>query len=136
MSRARLVITAVTVEKRPVSEVARSYGVARSWIYTLLARYRAEGDAAFEPRSRRPGTSPRAISADTADLIVRLRKELTDQGMDAGPVTIAWHLEHHHRTRVSPATISRHLTRRGLITPEPKKRPKSSLHQIPGRPAQ
>src|ERR1700733_4397533 len=52
MSRARLVITAVTVEKRPVSEVARSYGVARSWIYTLLARYQAEGDAAFEPRSR------------------------------------------------------------------------------------
>jgi hypothetical protein len=43
MSRARLVITAVTIEKRPVSEVARSYGVARSWICTLLARYRAEG---------------------------------------------------------------------------------------------
>ena len=39
MSKARLVITAVTIEKRPVSEVARSYGVARSWIYTLLARY-------------------------------------------------------------------------------------------------
>ena len=126
MSRARLVITAVTVEKRPVSEVARSYGVARSWIYTLLARYQAEGDAAFEPRSRRPRTSPRAISADTADLIVRLRKELTDQGLDAGPVTIAWHLENHHQIRVSPATISRHLTRRGLITPEPRKRPKSS----------
>ena len=33
MSKARLVITAVNVEKRPVSEVARSYGVARSWIY-------------------------------------------------------------------------------------------------------
>ncbi len=46
--------------------------------------------------------------------------------MDAGPVTIAWHLEHHHQARVSPATISRYLARRGLITPEPKKRPKSS----------
>ena len=126
MSRARLVITAVTVEKRPVSEVARSYGVARSWIYTLLARYRAEGEAAFEPRSRRPATSPRAISAGTADLIVRLRKELSDQGLDAGPVTIAWHLEHHHQTRVSPATVSRYLTRRGLVIPEPRKRPKSS----------
>jgi transposase InsO family protein len=126
MSRARLVITAVTVEKRPVSEVARSYGVARSWIYTLLARYQAEGEAAFEPRSRRPKTSPRAISADTADLIVRLRKELTDQGLDAGAVTIAWHLEHGHQMRVSPATISRHLARRGLVTPEPRKRPKSS----------
>ena len=60
MSKARLVITAITVEKRPVSEVAKSYGVARSWVYTLLGRYRAEGEAAFEPQSRRPGTSPRA----------------------------------------------------------------------------
>lgn len=47
MSKARLVITAVIIEKRPVSEVARSYGVARSWIYTLLARYQAEGEAAL-----------------------------------------------------------------------------------------
>ena len=92
MSKARLVITAVTVEKRPVSEVARAYGVARSWVYTLLARYQAEGEAAFEPRSRRPKTSPSAISADTADLIIRLRKELAGQGLDAGPQTIAWHL--------------------------------------------
>ena len=61
MSKARLVITAVIVEKRPVSEVARSYGVARSWIYALLARYQAEGEAAFEPRSRRPKSSPSAI---------------------------------------------------------------------------
>jgi transposase len=50
---ARLVITAVIVEKRPASEVARAYGVARCWIYALLARYRDEGEAAFEPRSRR-----------------------------------------------------------------------------------
>jgi hypothetical protein len=31
MSKARLVIMAVTVEKRPVGAVARSYGVARPW---------------------------------------------------------------------------------------------------------
>ena len=43
MSKARLVITAVTVENRPVAEVARTNGVARSWIYVLKARYRAEG---------------------------------------------------------------------------------------------
>src|SRR5262249_42750161 len=52
-------------------------GVARSWIYPLLQRYRAEGEAAFEPRSRRPRSSPAAISADTAGLIVRLRKACT-----------------------------------------------------------
>jgi hypothetical protein len=76
MSKARLVITAVTIEKRPVSEVARGYGVARSWIYALLARYQAEGEAAFEPRSRRPKTSPAAVSPDVAGLITGLRKEL------------------------------------------------------------
>jgi transposase InsO family protein len=126
MSKARLVITAVIVEKRPVSEVARSYGVARSWICTLLARYRAEGEAAFEPRSRRPKSSPAAISAGTTELIIRLRKELSGQGLDAGPHTIAWHLQHHHQVTVSAATISRYLARRGMVVPEPRKRPRSS----------
>jgi transposase InsO family protein len=126
MSKARLVITAVTVEKRPVSEVARAYGVARSWVYTLLARYAAEGEAAFEPRSRRPKSSPRAIPDATVGVIVGLRKELAGQGLDAGPQTIAWHLHHHHQLRVSPATISRYLTRAGLVVPEPSKRPRSS----------
>jgi transposase InsO family protein len=126
MSKARLVITAVITEKRGVREVARDYGVARSWIYALLARYQAEGEAAFEPRSRRPKSSPRAIAEATAGLIVRLRKELAGQGLDAGPHTICWHLRHHHQLRVSPATISRYLTRAGLVTLEPSKRPKSS----------
>jgi len=45
VSKARLVITAVTVENRPVAEVVADYGVARSWVYELLARYRAEGEA-------------------------------------------------------------------------------------------
>jgi transposase len=126
MSKARLVITAVIVEKRSVSEVARTYGVARSWIYALLARYRAAGEAAFEPRSRRPKNSPTAIPAAAVELIIRIRKELTEEGLDAGPHTIAWQLAHHHQIRVSAATISRYLTRHGLVVPEPKKRPKSS----------
>jgi transposase InsO family protein len=126
MSKARLVITAITVEKRPVSEVVRSYGVARSWICTLLARYESEGEAAFEPRSRRPKTSPSAIRPETVELITRLRKELAGQGLDAGPQTIAWHLDHHHQVKVPAATISRCLARQGLVTPDPSKRPKSS----------
>jgi transposase len=126
MPEARLVITAVTVEKRPVGEVARAYGVARSWIYTLLARYRAEGEAAFEPRSRRPKSSPSAIAGATVALIIELRKELAGQGLDAGPDTIAWHLAHHYQVRVPAATVARYLARHGLVVPEPRKRPKSS----------
>jgi transposase InsO family protein len=126
MSKARLVITAVVTEGRSQGEVARAYGVSQGWVSRMVARYREEGEAAFEPRSRRPKTSPGAIPDATADLIVRLRKELAGQGLDAGPHTIAWHLEHHHQVQVSAATISRHLSRAGLVTPEPRKRPRSS----------
>ena len=126
MSKARLVITAVIVEKRPVGEVAREYQVARSWVYKLLARYRLEGEAAFEPRSRRPASSPSAIGPDAAELIARLRKELDGAGLDAGPHTIAWHLQAHHQLKVSPATVHRCLTRAGLVAPQPRKRPRSS----------
>ena len=50
--------------------MARAYGVSQGWISRLVARYQAEGEAAFEPRSRRPKTSPAAIADRTADLIV------------------------------------------------------------------
>lgn len=126
MSKARLVITAVVVEGRSVSEAAASYGVSRSWAYELVARYRTEGDRALEPRSRRPKNSPRKISDETVELILTQRQELLEAGLDAGAHTIAWHLEHHHDLKVSPATIWRRLRAAGLIEDQPKKRPKSS----------
>jgi transposase InsO family protein len=126
MSKARLVITAVVTEGRTQGEAARAYGVSQGWVSRLVARYRAEGQAAFEPRSRRPNSSPNAISNAAVELIIELRKDLAGQGLDAGPETICWHLQHHHRITVSPATVSRYLARNGLVVPEPRKRPKSS----------
>lgn len=126
MTLNRLLITAVVTEKRPVPEVAATYGVSRSWLYELLARYRSEGEAVFEPRSKRPASNPNAIPAETVELILQLRAKLTATGLDAGPDTICWHLAHHHATVVSRATISRYLTKHGLVIAEPKKRPKSS----------
>ena len=126
MSKTHLFITAVLVEGRSQSQVARDYGVSQSWISRLIARYTLEGDAAFEPRSRRPHTSPTRLPQATIDLIIALRTELTGKGLDAGPHTIAWHLQHHHRLEVSVASISRHLHAAGLIQPSPHKRPKSS----------
>ena len=126
MSKARLVITAVVVEGRSQSAVAREYGVSQSWISRLVARYHAEGEAAFEPRSRRPRTHPTRLSQASIDLIVELRDKLAGEGLDAGPQTIAWHLEHHHGLIVSAASIHRHLRAGGLVTPQPHKRPRSS----------
>jgi transposase InsO family protein len=126
MSKTRLVITAVVVEGRTQGEVARAYGVSQGWISRLVARYRAVGEAAFRPLSRRPIRTPTAIDQRIVGAIVRLRKQLTEQGLDAGPDTIAWHLAHHYATTVSPATVARYLGRARLVTPQPRKRPRSS----------
>ena len=126
MSKNRLIITAVTLEGRSQATVARDYNVSKSWVSKLINRYKQEGEAAFEPRSRRPHTSPRKIPATVIDQIIQLRKHLAGDGLDAGPDTIAWHLTTHHNITISPATISRHLTQAGLVAPEPKKKPKSS----------
>lgn len=129
MSKARLVITAVVVEGRSQSEVARTYGVSQPWVSRLVARYKAEGDAAFEPRSRRPHSSPTAISPEIVETVLRLRKNLTERGLDAGPQTLVWHLER-EQISVSPATISRILTRHGAVVRDPSKRPKSSYRRF------
>ena len=126
MSKARLIITAITIQGLTQAEAARTYNVSTGWVSKLMARWRAEGAAAFEPRSRRPRSSPNALPSATVELILQLRRQLTDKGLDSGAHTIAWHLEHHHRMVVAPATIWRTLKRAGLIIPEPKKRPKSS----------
>ena len=132
MPMAQLIMTAVTVEGRSKSEVARDYGVSRYWVQQLIKRFDAEGVAAFQPRSRRPHASPQAVDADTEEMILRLRKELSKQGLDAGAETIAAHL-----ARQAPdgggrpaipavSTIWRILNRRGFVRPQPQKRPRSS----------
>ena len=127
MSLARLVITAVTVEGRSKSEVARDYGVSRVWVQKLVHRFQAEGEAAFTPRSRRPHSHPHAVSVELEDQIVRLRKTLTRKGLDAGGETIAAHLAAAGCQPVpAVSTIWRILTRRGFVTPQPQKRPRSS----------
>lgn len=125
MSKRRLVVTAVVVEGRTHSDVAAQYGVSRSWVTRLVGRYGIEGDAAFEPRSRRPHSSPTKVDDVVDEHIVNLRVDLASRGLDAGPVTIQWHLERIGHT-VSVSTIRRRLLNAGLIEPAPRKRPKSS----------
>ena len=127
MEKAWYLVQAHLVEGRPVAELAAAHGVHRSWLYKLIARYKAEGRAGLEPRSRRPKRSPTAVAAELEDEIVRLRKQLSEEGLDAGAATIHWHLSRRHDQVPSTSTIWRILKRRGFITPQPRKRPQSSL---------
>jgi transposase len=119
MSMARLVVTAVRAEGRSISAVARDYSVSRRWIHELLRRYDTEGEPGLQPRSRRPHASPQRTPDSVQDEIVQLRKTLTDQGLDAGAHTIAYHLTQRHGSAPAPSTIWRILTRRGFVSPSP-----------------
>ena len=61
------------------------------------------------------------------DEIVAMRSNLLDQGLDAGALTIHWHLARRHGAVPSVSSVWRVLRRRGLVTPQPRKRPRSSF---------
>ena len=126
MSKHRVVVLKVIAKQLTVADAAIEYGISRRQLHRLLARYRQEGLDAVEPRSRRPHSNPAATPDSVRDRIVNLRRGLVAQGLDAGPVTIAWHLEQEGHRAPSTSTIRRILHTAGLVTPEPRKRPKSS----------
>jgi transposase InsO family protein len=122
----QLIVTAVLVEGRTRSEVAREYGVSRRWVITLVQRFLAEGEAGLAPRSRRPRSSPGRTADAVEDEIVSIRKDLDKHGHEAGAATIAFHLQQRSGTAPAVSTIWRILSARGFVTPQPHKRPKSS----------
>ena len=126
MDKGRFVIETHLRTGRPIAELARDYDLDRSWLYRRLARYRREGQAGLEPRSRRPHRSPGRVVDRYEEEIVALRKELSDAGFDAGADTIRSHLARRHTVVPSTSTIWRVLKARGFVTPQPHKRPKSS----------
>ena len=114
-----------------VSAFCREYGISRDRFYVFRARHEKEGLEGLQPRSRAPKSSPQRISTEMEDLIVEVRKELDELGVDHGPGTIQWHLQQRKLRAVpSEATIWRVLTRRGFIVPQPRKRPKSSYRRF------
>ena len=126
MDSAGYLVRAVVIEKRSVREVASAHGVSKTWLYELVSRYRAGGDEALVPRSKRPRSSPSRISDAIEDEIVKIRKALQEEGFDAGAVTIHTHLVRRHSRAPAISSIWRVLQRRGFVTPQPQKRPKSS----------
>ncbi|MFN2503696.1 MAG: helix-turn-helix domain-containing protein [Acidimicrobiales bacterium] len=123
MDLAGYVVNAVLVEGRSVAQVAADHGVSRSWLYELLARYRADGEEGLRPQSRRPRSSPTRVGAEMEEEIVALRKSLAEEGLDAGASTIHYHLQWRYRRRKravpSVATIWRVLSGGASSPPSP-----------------
>jgi transposase InsO family protein len=130
MSLARVAVLQVVSNQLSVTEAAAQHGISRRHLHRLLARYREGGLDALEPRSRRPKTTPIAAPDEVRERVIELRRQLTADGLDGGPVTIAWHLEREGLRVLSTSTIRRILHQAGLITPQPRKRPRSSYSRF------
>lgn len=127
MSKTHVAVLKIISNELSITEAASRYGISRRQLHRLLARYHQHGIDGLEPRSRRPHTSPHTTPTEVRERILELRTGLTRDGHDAGPVTIAWHLERAGITAPSTSTIRRILHDAGLITAEPRKRPKNSF---------
>jgi transposase InsO family protein len=105
------------------SQAAARFGVTRQWVHILVTRYKADGDAGLEPRSKKPNSSPKRTDDTVRDAVLQLRERLTAQGLDAGAESIHARLE----SPPSVSTIWRILKAAQAVTPQPQKRPRSSL---------
>jgi transposase InsO family protein len=130
MSKHRVAVLKVVSKQLSVTAAAAEYGISRQHLQRLLRRYRDGGLEAVEPQSRRPHANSGRIPDGVRARIVALRTELTRRGLDAGPVTIAWHLGREGHPVPSTSTVRRVLHAAGLIVPEPRKRPRSSWHRF------
>ncbi len=130
MSKPRVIVLSVVQQGLRPAEAAAQFGVSRQWVHQLLARYREGGLDAVEPRSHRPRANPRQTPTALVEQILELRHDLSGQGLDAGPVSIAWHLHQDGLHVPSTSTIRRILHTAGLITPQPRKRPRSSYRRF------
>ena len=130
MSKSRVIVLSVVHQGLTKAEAAHRYGVSWRWVHALVTRYQRGGLEAVEPQSSRPKSSPHEMSGQVREAIIALRRDLVSQGLDAGPLTIAWHLEQWGYVVPSSSSIRRVLVAEGLVTPEPKKKPKSSLRRF------
>jgi putative transposase len=127
-------VVAAGVKITNVARWCRDNQVDRRTFYRHRARIEAEGS--WQPRSRRPKTSPGVTPPQVTAEIVRLRTELApDNGADAiadalaqiagrdGWAARGWRVPHR-------STVNKILKRAGLVKDEPRKRPRSSFRRF------
>jgi Integrase core domain/Homeodomain-like domain len=127
----KLVLTSLPDDQN-LAEWCRRYGVSRQSVYRWKRRVAELGPEGLEERSRAPHRPHGRTSLEVEEAVVAARKWLTDDGWDHGPGSVRDRLLLLGLTPPPPseATIWRILTRRGQITPQPRKAPRSSFRRF------
>ncbi|MFL4984410.1 MAG: integrase core domain-containing protein [Xanthobacteraceae bacterium] len=66
-------VVACAEGEESMAALCRAFGISRQWGYELMRRYRLEGVAGLEPRSRAPHRPGQAMVSEIADAIIALR---------------------------------------------------------------
>lgn len=130
--RALVVAWPADAGRGAVARFCREHEVSRSWFYEV--RQRAVNEPATQAMMPRPrehaARHSQAVALEIEEIAVRLRKELADQGLDHGPVTVRWHLQKMGLPAPAASTLARIFTRRGMVTAQPSKRPRASYRRF------
>ena len=117
-----------------VAEFCRGKQISRQTYYKLRRRFQEQGLAGLQEQSRRPNSSPGQTCAAIEELVLARRRHLLEQGLDHGAQSIVWSLQDEDDSDAvavpSRSTVWRILTRHGVITPQPQKRPKSATKRF------
>lgn len=131
--RVRLAISQWPVDapRGSVTTFCAEHGLSRKSFYAIRARAVAEGQAAvLEPRSRRPRTSPTAISEDVKQEALHVRAALEASGLDYGPISVHDKMIAMRLNAPSVAALARIFREKGVARLEPKKRPRTSYRRF------
>lgn len=119
LERTRFVLEAERGEWT-ISQLCRRYGISRTTAYRWISRYKSEGLAGLEERSRRPKRSPNATDPVMVALLVAERKAHPHWG----PRKLLARLRRKHPDLELPArsTAALLLKREGLVSARARRR--------------
>ncbi len=124
------VFSAVQSGSVSVTQVCVDNQISRQTYYRYQRRFRTEGLAGLNPRSRAPRRRPTQTGEVMVELIVRARKQLEVEGWDNGAISVRSRLLFDRVDPPSARTVHRVLVRAGMVEPNPKKRPRSSYRRF------
>lgn len=110
-----------------VSRFCREHNVSREWFYATRKHVAEAGlPAALVGRSSRPKTTPAKVPEVIERMALETRARLAGEGWDNGPISVKYELEKLGIDAPSRATLARIFSRNGVVTAQPKKRPKGT----------
>lgn len=115
-----------------VSTFCDQHGISRKSFYKLRKRAKEDGPAAvLEPRTRRPKSTPSALSDEVKAQAVAVRAALETSGLDHGPISVHDKMQSMGLAQVpSTASLARIFREAGVARHEPKKKPRSAWRRF------